>query len=55
MKSVAAAIAVALAVCGVSPASADEGTGNMVFYRGGFVGMKAMGRRVLYRLWAWYT
>jgi len=41
VKSVAAAIAVALAVCGVSPASADEGTGNMVFYRGGFVGMNS--------------
>jgi len=37
VKSVAAAIALALAVCGVLPASADEiTTGNRVFFRGGF-------------------
>jgi opacity protein-like surface antigen len=35
----AVAIAGGLAVCGVSPVSADEGTGNQVFFRGGFVGM----------------
>jgi len=41
VKSVAAAIAVALAVCGVSPASADDGgsTGNRVFFRGGFAAL----------------
>ena len=37
VKSVAAAIAVALAVCGVLPASAED-LGNMVFFRGGFAG-----------------
>jgi len=37
----AVVIAGGLAVCGVSPASAEEGTGNMVFYRGGFVGMNS--------------
>ncbi len=38
--SVAVVIAVALAVCGVSPASAEEATatGNRVFFRGGFAG-----------------
>jgi hypothetical protein len=38
--SAAAAIAVALAVCGVLPASAEEATatGNRVFFRGGFAG-----------------
>ncbi len=30
------AIAAGLAVSGVSPASAEEGTGNMVFFKGGF-------------------
>jgi len=37
----AIAIAGGLAVCGVSPASAEEGTGNQVFYRGGFVAMSS--------------
>jgi hypothetical protein len=37
----AVAIAVGLAVCGVSPVSAEEGTGNMVFFRGGFVGFNS--------------
>lgn len=36
----AVAIAGGLAVCGVSPASAEE-SGNMVFYRGGFVGLNS--------------
>ena len=36
-----AAIVLALAVCGVLPASADEGTGNMVFFKGGFVAMNS--------------
>jgi len=35
MKSVAAAIALALAVCGVLPASAED-AGNMIFFRGGY-------------------
>ena len=35
VKSVAAAIAVALAVCSVLPASAED-LGNMVFFRGGY-------------------
>ena len=41
VKSVAAAIAVALAVCGALPASADDGgsTGNRVFFRGGFAAL----------------
>ena len=39
VKSVAAAIAVALAVCGAWPASAEEGTGNMVFFKGGYARM----------------
>ena len=29
------------AVCGVSPASAEEGTGNQVFFKGGFVAMNS--------------
>ena len=37
VKSVAAAIAVALAVCSVLPASAED-LGNMVFFRGGYAG-----------------
>jgi opacity protein-like surface antigen len=37
----AVAIAVGLAVCGVLPASAEEGTGNQVFFKGGFVGMNS--------------
>lgn len=43
VKSVAAAIAVALAVCGVSPASAEETTrsGNRVFFRGGFAALNS--------------
>jgi hypothetical protein len=32
---------VALAVCGVSPASAEEDTGNQVFFNGGFVAMNS--------------
>ena len=39
--SVAVVIVVGLAVCGVWPASAEEGTGNMVFFRGGFVGFNS--------------
>jgi hypothetical protein len=35
VKSIAATIAVALAVCGVLPASAED-LGNMVFFRGGY-------------------
>lgn len=41
VQCAAAAIVVGLAVCGVSPASAEEGTGNMVFFKGGFVGMNS--------------
>jgi opacity protein-like surface antigen len=41
VKSVAAAIAVVLAVCGAWPASAEEGTGNMVFFKGGLVAMNS--------------
>jgi hypothetical protein len=43
VKSVAAAIAVALAVCGALPASAEEGTSlsNQVFFRGGAAGMNS--------------
>ena len=43
VKSVAAAIAVALAVCGVSPASAEDttSTGNRVFFRGGFAALNS--------------
>lgn len=33
------AIAVGLAVSGVWPASAEEGTGNMVFFKGGYAGL----------------
>ncbi|WP_447601242.1 hypothetical protein [Nitrospira sp. Nam80] len=33
------AIVVALGVCGAGPVSAEEGTGNMVFFKGGFMGM----------------
>jgi hypothetical protein len=35
--SVVVAIVVGLAVCGVWPALAEEGTGNMVFFKGGYV------------------
>jgi hypothetical protein len=38
---VAVVIIVGLAVCGVWPASAQEGTGNQVFFRGGFVGFNS--------------
>ena len=43
VKSVAAAIAVALAACGVSPASAEETTrsGNRVFFCGGFAALNS--------------
>jgi opacity protein-like surface antigen len=41
VKSVAAAIAVAVAACGAWPASAEEGTGNMVFFKGGLVAMNS--------------
>ena len=42
VKSVAAAIALALAVCGVLPASAHElSTGNRVFFRGGFAALNS--------------
>jgi hypothetical protein len=36
VKPVAVVIAVVLVVCGAWPASAEEGTGNMVFFKGGF-------------------
>lgn len=36
VKPVAVVIAVALVVCGAWPVSAEEGTGNMVFFKGGF-------------------
>ncbi len=39
--SVAVAIAAGLAVSGVPRVSAEEGTGNMVFFKGGFVGMNS--------------
>jgi hypothetical protein len=35
----AVAIAVGLAVCGALPASAEEGTGNQVFFKGGFMSL----------------
>ncbi len=43
VKSVAAAIAVALAVCGVLPASAEDttSTGNRVFFRGGYAALSS--------------
>ena len=43
VKSVAAAIAVALAVCGVSPASAEDisSSGNRVFFRGGYAALNS--------------
>lgn len=37
--SVAVAIAAGLAVCGAWPASAEEGTGNQVFFKGGFMNL----------------
>jgi len=37
--SVAVVIAAGLAVCGAWPASAEEGTGNMVFFKGGFMNL----------------
>jgi hypothetical protein len=39
--SVAVVIVVGLAVSGAWPALAEEGTGNMVFFRGGFVGFNS--------------
>jgi opacity protein-like surface antigen len=39
--SVAVAIFVGLAVSGAWPASAEEGTGNMVFFKGGYVMMNS--------------
>jgi hypothetical protein len=39
--SVAVAIAAGLAVCGVSQASAEECTGNQVFFKGGYVVMNS--------------
>jgi len=39
--SVAVAIAVGLAAFGVSPASAEDGNGNQVFFKGGFVGFNS--------------
>lgn len=41
VRVAAVAIAVGLAVCGALPASAEEGTGNQVFFKGGFVGMNS--------------
>jgi opacity protein-like surface antigen len=43
VKSVAAAIAVALAVCGAWPASAEDAsvTGNRVFFRGGYAALSS--------------
>lgn len=42
VKCVAAAIAVALAVCGAWPASADDSaTGNRVFFRGGYAALSS--------------
>jgi hypothetical protein len=43
VKSVAAAIVLGLAVCGVLPASAEEATatGNRVFFRGGFAALNS--------------
>jgi hypothetical protein len=38
---VAVVIVAGLAVCGVLPVSADEGSGNMVFFKGGFVGFNS--------------
>jgi hypothetical protein len=38
---VALVLALGLVVSGVWPASAEEGTGNMVFFRGGFVGFNS--------------
>ena len=32
---------VVLGACGAWPASAEEGTGNMVFFKGGFVGLNS--------------
>ncbi len=39
VKPVAVVIAVVLVVCGAWPVSADEGSGNMVFFKGGFAGL----------------
>ncbi|HXX74560.1 MAG TPA: hypothetical protein VEI50_05495 [Nitrospiraceae bacterium] len=39
--SVAVVIVAGLAVCGAWPALAEEGTGNQVFFRGGFVGFNS--------------
>jgi hypothetical protein len=44
MKGAVGAIVLALAVCGALPASAEShenGTGNMVFFKGGFMGLNS--------------
>lgn len=41
VKCAVIASVLALAVCGVSPASAEEGTGNMVFFKGGFLNLNS--------------
>lgn len=41
VKCAAVAIAWGLGVCGVWPVSADEGIGNMVFFKGGFMNLSS--------------
>jgi len=41
VKYAAVVIAVGLAVCGARPVLAEEGTGNQVFFKGGFVGFNS--------------